>query len=497
MEQKSILIVEDEQIAAIDLKEIILSLGYRVTGIAGSGERAIQMADENTPDIILMDIHLSGKLSGIEAAQEILTRHAVPIIYVTAFADPELVERAKRTRPYGYIIKPYDERTLRTDIEIALYKFALDQNFQKEYANLESWVQKRTGELAEANEAFRKSEARWELTFDAVPDMIAIIDSQFRIVQVNKAMADRLGVSKEEAIGLTCYEVVHHTKTPVAICPHQLLIHDGRSHSADIHEDNLNGDFSLTVSPIHDASGAVIGSVHVLRDITERKRAEDALALASKKLSLLSSITRHDMLNQLTALKTYIELSRGEPDLDALAKYMRTEEVIAENLERQIKFTREYQDLGITSPVWQSIHASINKAVASLLLRNVTVKQDFPDCEIFADLLFEKVFFNLIDNALRYGGDGLTRISVTLQESENGLNISVGDDGAGISQEDKKRLFQRGFGHHTGLGLFLSREILAITGITITETGEPGKGARFEMVVPKGAWRKVPAAVRE
>ncbi|WP_321507466.1 response regulator [uncultured Methanoregula sp.] len=489
MEKKSILIVEDEKIAALDLKDTLLSLGYQVTGIASSGERAIELVDTEIPDLILMDIHLSGKLSGIEAAAEILKRHAIPIIYVTAYADPALVEQAKRTRAYGYIIKPYDERAIRTDIEIALYKFGLDQNFRQEYASLEEWVKKRTTELAQANEAFRKSEARWELTFDAVPDMIAIIDGQFRIIQVNKAMADRLGVSKADAIGLTCYEVVHHTKTPVSLCPHQLLIRDGQSHSTDIHEDNLNGDFSLTVSPIRDASGKVIGSVHVLRDITERKKAEDALALASKKLSLLSSITRHDMLNQLTALRTYIELSRGETDIVAVAKYISTEEVIAENLERQIQFAREYQDLGVTSPVWQSIHASIDKAIASLPLRNVTVKRDFADCEIFADLLFEKVFLNLIDNALRYGGDAMTLIRVTLQESENGMNISVEDNGAGISYEDKKRLFQRGFGHHTGLGLFLSRDILAITGITITETGEPGKGARFEITVPKGGFR--------
>jgi signal transduction histidine kinase len=105
-----------------------------------------------------------------------------------------------------------------------------------------------------------------------------------------------------------------------------------------------------------------------------------------------------------------------------------------------------------------------------------------------------KVFYNLIDNALRYGGAGMKTIRISSQESDASLTILCEDDGVGISHEDKKRLFTRGFGKNTGLGLFLSREILGITGITITETGEPGKGARFEIHVPAGMWRMMGAS---
>ena len=122
-------------------------------------------------------------------------------------------------------------------------------------------------------------------------------------------------------------------------------------------------------------------------------------------------------------------------------------------------------------------------------MRDVRVEVDPKNPEIFADRLFEKVFYNLIDNALRYGGAGMKTIRVSSQEIDTCLLIVCEDDGVGISAEDKKRLFTRGFGKNTGLGLFLSREILAITGITIKETGEPGKGARFEITVPKGMWR--------
>ena len=109
--------------------------------------------------------------------------------------------------------------------------------------------------------------------------------------------------------------------------------------------------------------------------------------------------------------------------------------------------------------------------------------------EIFADPLVEKVFYNLIDNSLRYGGEKLTTIRIGYHTEENILIISFEDDGTGIAVRDKKVIFDKGFGKNTGLGLYLSREILGITGIIITETGIPGSGARFEIRVPEGGFR--------
>ena len=125
-------------------------------------------------------------------------------------------------------------------------------------------------------------------------------------------------------------------------------------------------------------------------------------------------------------------------------------------------------------------------------LRGTIVETDSPTLEVYADPLLVRVFYNLIDNALRYGGEQMTTIRISSQESSRGLVIVCEDDGVGITVEDKKRLFTRGFGKSTGLGLFLLREILSITGITITENGVPGKGARFEITVPKGMWRVNP-----
>src|SRR5512147_2977736 len=122
----------------------------------------------------------------------------------------------------------------------------------------------------------------WELTFDAVPDLIAIIDTNYRIIRVNRAMADRLGIAPEDAVGKACYEAVHHSRDPPDICPHQKLIRDGESHAAEICEESLHGEFHLTVSPIRDGP-RIIGCVHVLREITEQKRVETALRESEEK----------------------------------------------------------------------------------------------------------------------------------------------------------------------------------------------------------------------
>lgn len=242
--------------------------------------------------------------------------------------------------------------------------------------------------------------------------------------------------------------------------------------------------------PISSPNGEFAGYIGSCYDIHDRKLAEDALRQANSKLNLLSSITRHDINNQLFSLKAFLELSKETlNDPATLSEYILKEERAANAIERQIVFTKEYQDLGVNVPTWQNVGAGIKNALALLPVRDIRISEDVDAVEVYADPLFEKVFYNLIDNALRYGGPAMTMIRITSQESEKGRVISVADDGAGISFEDKKRLFERGFGHNTGLGLFLCREILAITDLSISENGDFGKGARFEILVPKDKFR--------
>jgi PAS domain S-box-containing protein len=643
--------------------------------------------------------------------------------FLNAIRNGETVHRVETTR------KVKDGHRIQVSLSISPIK-----NPQGEIVGASTSAHDITDQTLLRDEALR-AKSDWELTFDAVPDLIAIINRHHRIVRVNRPMAERLGLTPEDMVGRACYELVHHTSIPPDFCPHSALLRDGVEHTLDITEKNLGGNFTLTVSPVRNPKGEIIGSVHILHDITERKKAEialeererflellletisspifykdvngvylgcntafehylglprnqilgktvydisppelarmyaardqelfdhpgsqeyesqvkyadgslhsvifskatfsdhdgkvqglvgvilditertraeealrkmteetnrfftvsldllciattdgrfvrlnpewektlgypitelvgrqlldyvhpedigmtteamsvlahdepvlnftnryrhkdgtyrwiewrsfpyegkliyasardvtdhkleqEALQLANKKINMLSSITRHDILNQLMGLRTYLELSRDTNSRPEMLEYITKQERVAEAIGRQIEFTRFYQDIGVRAPAWFSLKHVIRLAAAGLNLEGISLQVTMAPVEIFVDPLIEKVFYNLMENSQRHG-EHVTQITISTKETDEGLIIFYQDDGAGIPVEDKTRLFRKGFGKHTGLGLFLSREILAITGIAISESGEPGRGVRFEITVPRDRYR--------
>jgi PAS domain S-box-containing protein len=344
-----------------------------------------------------------------------------------------------------------------------------------------------------AEDALQKSEHRMRSLIESMNDLVFVLDRNLVFQEYYQHYDAALFIKPEQFIGKS-FDEVGFPDLAYGIIKKALMqiLQTGNPTSAEYCLDVQKGQlwYDLHVTSFQGSDGTRTGLTCVVRDITDRKRAEEALRQVNKQLNLLSSITRHDILNQLMALKGYIELSRDYlDDKKTLSDFLGKEETAARTIEDQITFTKDYQELGAAAPAWQSVNASIEKAIAGLPMRNIHVEVDPKAPEIFADPLFEKVFYNLIDNALSYGGDQMKTIRVSSQESDTSLAIVCEDDGVGISAKDKKRLFTRGFGKNTGLGLFLSREILGITGITITENGVPGKGARFEIAVPKGMFR--------
>nr|WP_321349397.1 PAS domain S-box protein [uncultured Methanoregula sp.] len=240
--------------------------------------------------------------------------------------------------------------------------------------------------------------------------------------------------------------------------------------------------------PVYAPDGKIRGYVGTITDISDRKRIEDAIHLANKKLNLMNDITRHDILNTITGIFGLIDMAVASGNREQLAQLLSQIKDEGRLIQRQITFTRDYQGVGVNAPVWQNVRDVAGRATASIGTAGISIVIELENTEIFADPLLEKVFYNLADNAIRYGGS-LTTIRFYYQISDSGLALICEDDGTGIPKAEKEHIFERGVGKNTGMGLFLTREILRITGISIRETGIFGKGARFEMLIPSGMWR--------
>ncbi|MDD1716612.1 MAG: PAS domain S-box protein, partial [Methanolinea sp.] len=223
----------------------------------------------------------------------------------------------------------------------------------------------------------------------------------------------------------------------------------------------------------------------VARDITERKLIEESLKKTNRQLNLLSSITRHDINNMIMVILGYLELAEDQNKDPELIKFCTHVKSATQSIRDQIAFTRIYQDLGSQDPQWQDLEKILSQCNVP---GAITLDADVKGISVFADQMLEKVFFNLLDNSLRHG-EHVTVIRIFATESEEGLKIVWSDNGIGIPADEKEKVFRRGYGKNTGLGLFLVREILSLTEISIRENGVPGEGARFEISVPKGVYR--------
>lgn len=290
-----------------------------------------------------------------------------------------------------------------------------------------------------------------------------------------------IGLKPDHVIGLTVEEFYQgRAKKEEALAAHRRALQSEEATYESAYHEKM---FIAFVKPLLNEKHEIIGTLGLALDITEQKRMQMVLEQVNRKLSLLNSITQHDAKNKISALKSYLCLVQEDVIDPALCRYFETIDSIVDDLTEQIEFTREYQNLGMKRPQWQDITLIIH----NLKTGPICINTDIDGLKLYADPLLGKVFYNLLDNAIRHG-EHVTTVSITARENEEGLILVWEDDGIGIPREDKDKIFDRGFGKNTGLGLFLIREILSITGITIQENGTPGEGARFGIRVPKGAY---------
>jgi signal transduction histidine kinase len=161
-----------------------------------------------------------------------------------------------------------------------------------------------------------------------------------------------------------------------------------------------------------------------------------------------------------------------------------------QTIQKQIAFTKQYEDIGVKAPTWQDCREILESLRSFLKGAGIELEVQGPAMELFADPLLPKVFENLVDNSIRHGKHVQHITCSASMQPDGNLTLLFQDDGEGIAENDKEKIFQKGFGRNTGLGLFLCREILGITGMTIRETGVPSKGACFEITAPPDVFRK-------
>lgn len=286
-EKIRILVIEDEALVADDMSEMLTEIGYEVPGIADTGEDAIALAFKHLPDLILMDINLLGSMDGITAGGEIRSRLGIPIIYVTAFATQAIIDRAKKTTPSGYILKPFNERQIQTTIEIALYNAAIER------------------QLKERDETIRT-------LLNAVPDDLVLINSERKIIAINESMAKKLGQMPDALVGKVIGDLL--TSPVLSDMLSRIITSPITGRSTYLEEEWNNRWFETLVYPVADRTGTNIRIVIQSHDITHRKHLEEKLkkegiSQIGKNMEQFQ-ILNDQIRNPLQVIKGYLSLDK-------------------------------------------------------------------------------------------------------------------------------------------------------------------------------------------
>jgi two-component system cell cycle sensor histidine kinase/response regulator CckA len=490
-----ILVVEDEIIIAMEIKDRLNKLGYKVSSVVSSGEEAIKKITEKASDLVLMDIMLEGKMDGVEAAEHIRKRFDIPVIYLSAYSDNTTLERAKITEPFGYILKPFDERELHTAIEIALYRHKMERRI-------------------------KESEHWFSATLKSIGDAVITTDTKRNVTFMNP-MAEKLtGWSLQEVIGKPLEAVFciinEKSRTPVESPADKALIEQVvagiDSHSILISKNGKEIPIDDSAAPIKDEKGEVTGMVLVFRDITERKKLEKQLQQAQKMeaIGTLAGGIAHDFNNLLTAIRGSVDISMlsikpTDPIFQDLKEIQISSDRASDLIRQLLMFSRN-QPMEFAFFSLNKILENLLKMLHRLIGEDIGISTSLYSnlWSIRADkVTLEQVIVNLAINArdaMSNGGKLSIRTeNVTLNEDYcqsvpdarpgKFVRLSVTDTGVGMNSETVQRIFEpffstKGPAKGTGLGLSVVYGIIQQHGGWINVYSEPGHGTSFKIYLP-------------
>ena len=301
-----LLIVEDEGIVALNIQNRLQGLGYSVVATVSSGEEAIQVAGETRPDLILMDIKLDGNVDGIEAAAEIHRLFHLPVVYLTAYTNDETLNRAKLTEPYGYILKPFEARDLCTTIEVALYKYQMEQQLRER----EQWL---------------------ATTLKSIGDGVITTDTEGLVTFMNPVAEALTRWRLEEVIGndLTrVFQTINEKTRAVVENPVLLALQQGitvglENNTLLVTKDGAEIPIDDSAAPIKDEVGKILGAVLVFHDNIEKQQSEARLEKNNERL-------------EAEVVKLSEQLSQANAQLRQMEEQLRIEMAQRQGLEREL-----------------------------------------------------------------------------------------------------------------------------------------------------------------
>ncbi len=354
--------------------------------------------------------------------------------------------------------------------------------------------------------AIRQASEEWRETFDSITDAISIHGRDGRLRRVNKAFAATFHAQPHQLLGKHCYEVMHGMHEPVPGCPHRQTLLTGRPAGAEFFEPNLGIYVETTTSPILDEQGECAGTVHIARDITERKQQSEQLMMADRLASIgeLASGTAHQLNNPLTSVIGFSQLlmERDIPDdirEDVGVIYSEAQRA-AEVVKNLLTFGRKHTPVKQLHQINQIIEDVLRLRDYEQKISNIAVKRELATSlpDIMVDYFqMQQVFLNIIINAeyfMTEAHNGGT-LTITTRRTNGTVRISIADDGPGIDSEDLGQLFNPFFttkqtGKGTGLGLSICHGIVSEHGGQIYARSRPGEGATFFVELPVNGHRR-------
>lgn len=372
-------------------------------------------------------------------------------------------------------------------------------------------LNKEIAERKKAEEKLKHAAKEWKNTFDSISDLIFIQDKEHTILKVNKAFADALKMKPSDIVGKKCYELLHKSNNPYPGCPFEETKKDKKTHTKEINDLNIGIPLLISTSPIFSEKGELIGSVHIAKDITERKKVEEKTKEAMEIKSQFISMVSHELRTPMTAIKEGIAIvldgSAGNIN-DEQKEFLDTAKRNVNRLARLINAVLDFQKLQAGKMPFEMKENDMNDVVnevskeMNLLLEkkelkfNLNLDKNLPKAVFDKDRIMQ-VLINLMNNALKFTEKG--SISIATQKKDKTIKISVADTGFGIKKEDIEKLFHmfeqleksgdRKTGG-TGLGLAISKEIIEKHNGKIWAESKPGKGTSFCFTLPVVTRRK-------